>query len=824
MLDALAPPLAAWMRAAHGGLTPAQEAALPRLLRREHLLLSSPTGSGKTLAAFLGVLDDLARVPPGPGIACVYVSPLRALVHDMARNLAAPLSALGLTLAIRTGDTPASERQRQARAPPHIFVTTPESLALLLSSPKAREALVGLRWVVVDEIHALAQTKRGAQLSLALERLDELARREGAPSPVRVGLSATVAPLDRVAAFLGGGREVSVAHVEPPEGPVLDVEMPLPDPIRARDDELEEATLARIVALVEQARASIVFANTRKQAERLAARLRDRFGDAVEEEIEEESVDPEFGAAQALSPVAPHHGSMSKESRLVVEERLRRGEIRCVVASSSLELGIHADAIDRVVLVGNPKSASGALQRIGRSGHGPGGQSLATLLVDDPAELAEALATAALVRRREIEEVRIPENALDVLAQHLLAMALDAPRAEDAALALTRRAWPYRTLGVDDLDATLDHLERAGLVRRREGAFEARGGRARMTYLTHAGAIPESGLMKVLHGERYVGEVEEAFAETLQPHDAFLLAGEAWRLVRADGMRLHVVPARPGSAALPAWRSEGLSASAVVARATQDVFREHCLGSLGSNVTESALEDFLASQAAFSSVPSPDEAAFESFPTDEGARALVAHAWLGRRANEALGRALARRVALRLEANARSVATDAGFAILAPRSWRPTRATLARLVAEPLERDLLAALEGQDLPARRFRHVAMRGLLLLRREGQPLSIRQRMAGAMLRRMRAEEPEHPLAREAMRETLHDALDLEGAEAWRARVAEGALPIRLLPERPCASPLAARIVAPPGEQRRAFLRDNAERISEYHDITLARAIDS
>ena len=778
----------------------------------------SPTGSGKTLAAFLGVLSELhalhARGRLEERVYAVYVSPLRALVHDMARNLEAPLAGIARRLGLdeppvrvglRTGDTPRAERERQARRPPHVLVTTPESLALVLSSPRLRPHLRGLRWMLVDEVHALAETKRGTQLALAMERLAE-----HAGEFQRVGLSATVAPLDRVAAFLGGDRPVRVEEA-PPEGePEVEVAL-------AEGEEM----LALVGDLVAAHRTTLVFSNTRRAAERVAAALRERRVELAGDDLEEHSVDPAFGAPDAGALVAPHHGSMSREARLVVEERLKRAEMRCVVTSSSLELGVHVGTVDHVVLLGSPKASARALQRVGRAGHAPGLPRRATLVVEDADELPGAYALADLVRRRVVEEVRVPEAPLDVLAQHVLALALDGERRAGDAWRLTCRAMPYRSLSLSDFDAVLDHLEREKLVEREADRFRAPHARQRRAHHAHAGTIPESALLRVHHGERYVGAVEEAFAESLSPGDVFQLAGEAWRFARATPARLLVHPARGEAPTVPAWRSEGASLSPLLARATAEArhrllpLQRHAKN--GEGVTESDWTEFRRLQEAFSGVPAPGEAAWEAFPTDDGRRALVLHALLGRRATEALARALAHRLAETLDAPVRPLAHDHGLALLAPRSWRPTAAGVRRLLDAPLEPTLRRALAQDELLRRRFRHVATRGLLLLRRPDESLAQRQMRASMLLPGLARRDPEHPLLREAWREALHDALDLDAAESFRREVASGARPLRALPARPCASPMAARVLAHGDEEaRRAFLRDADERAREWLEL--------
>jgi len=793
-LALLHPPLARWFRETLGAPTPAQAQAIPALARGEHVLVSSPTGSGKTLAGFLVLLSDLARLAQEgalePRPHAVYVSPLKALAHDVARNLQRPLEGMaaeharlglpdpGIRVAIRTGDTPPSERARQLRAPPHVVVTTPESLALLLSSEGWRRHLRSVRWVVVDEIHDLAASKRGAHLSLLLERLDALA----SSPPVRVGLSATASPLDEVARFLAGGRPARVVEV-PPQGPMeIALELAMEDPVRARFDQVEAALVERIRGIVEAHRTTLVFVNTRQRAESLALKLHAAMGDA--EAPSEASADPEFPDEEPAPSVATHHGSMSREARLVVEERLKRQQVRCVVASSSLELGIDVAGVDHVVLLGSPKGVARTLQRVGRSGHFVGGVPRATLLLRDPADVPEAVALRALALARAPEPLSLPDAPLDVLSQHVAAVALEGPQRVDDAWALARRSWCYRNVSRDEF-ARL--VARQPWVRLEGDAFHARRG-ARQVVLTHTGTIPDAGRVRVLEEGRFVGEVEEAFVETLEPGDVFRLGGSTWRALRAAGMALHVEAARGKDATVPDWRGEGLGMTPLLARATRDLLQtpEAIQNHLknDSSVTQNGFQRWSA-QPGFDA----QEGDVEAFLDDDGRRALVVHLVAGRRVNEALARALAARLELRLVERVDAQASDLGFALLAPRRWKPTPRALADLLRDPLEPSLRAALAGSELLRRRFRHVATRMLLVLRREGVPLGQRQREANGLLARLQEEEPDHPAPVEAWRETLRHALDLDGAERAREGLAAR---LSWVPEGP-ASPRAIRVLA-------------------------------
>jgi ATP-dependent Lhr-like helicase len=669
-------------------------------------------------------------------------------------------------VAIRTGDTEPRERARMLRAPPHVLVTTPESLALLLVSPRWRDLLAGVRWVLVDEVHDLAPRKRGAQLALSLERLEAMTP---AP-PVRIGLSATVTPLEEAAAFLTGGRPCRIVHVPAAQAPLLHVALAHPDPVRARDGEARDALLAKLRAIVAAHATTIVFTNTRARAEEIAMAL---------------------GQEDEPRQVETHHGSMSREERQRVEARLARGELRCVVASSSLELGLDIKSVDHVVLLGSPRSCARAVQRLGRSRHAVGERPEGTLLVEDPADLAEAFALQRLVAQRALEPLRLPPAPLDVLAQDAVGAALAGPRDVEAERALVRRAWPYRALDAASHDRALASEPYV----RREGATFARRGNARMTYHVQAGTIPDDARVRVLEGERFVGEIEADFAAFLDEGDVFRLGGRNWTYLARVGRALHVAPARGKEATVPEWSGEGLGMTPLVADAT----RQMLFGSPGyvSTDTAEAWDAFLRWRA---SLPAfLDGVPAETFLHHDGRRALVVHGVAGRRAHEPLARALAHRL------GGTPRAGDLGFAILGPRSWHPTARSLARHLALPIEEDLRRALAGSPLLARRFRHVAVRSFLVEKHGPMRRVARQRREEQLLDLVERERPDHPMLEEAWKEVLHDALDLAGAEALRARILDEGLALR----EDGPSPLAARALSRlDDDEGRAWIREAEE----------------
>ena len=555
-----------WFERAFEGPTPAQAQAWPAIAGGEHVLISAPTGSGKTLAAFLWGLDRLSR-EPADHTRLVYVSPLKALSYDVDRNLRAPLRGIGadLKVAVRTGDTPQRERVAMRRTPPDILITTPESLYLILTS-QAREILTGVEAVIIDEIHAVAGTKRGAHLALTLERLSALNDHD----PQRIGLSATQNPLEEVGRFMVGPRRTAKI-VDAGVGKPLDLKIHVPvesmvepdqsistdplDPLaggEATRRSIWPAIYPELLKLVREHRSTIVFVNNRRGAERLALRLN---------ELAEEDI------ARA------HHGSLAREERIVVEEMLKAGELPCLVATSSLELGIDMGAVDLVLQVESPKSVSRGLQRIGRAGHHVGDVSKGRIFPKFRADLLECAVVVKLMREGRIEPTVVPRNALDVLAQQIVAIAASAePDAVgiDDLYAMVTRTHSYAELPRELLENVLDMLDgrypsqEFGELRPRivwdrvGGTIRARKG-ARQLAVTNAGTIPDRGLFSVvLPDGRRVGELDEEMVYEARPGQTFLLGASSWRIEDIGRDRVTVSPAPGVPGAVPFWKGDGV--------------------------------------------------------------------------------------------------------------------------------------------------------------------------------------------------------------------------------------------------------------------------
>ncbi|MDX6504638.1 MAG: ATP-dependent helicase Lhr and Lhr-like helicase, partial [Gaiellaceae bacterium] len=558
-LASFSPGTRAWFEGAFAAPTPAQRLAWPAIASGKHVLVQAPTGSGKTLAAFLFGIDRLSQ-HPGAGLRLLYVSPLKALNYDVERNLRGPLAGIGspLTVAVRTGDTPAKERAQMLRHPPDILITTPESLFLLLTS-RGREMLRSVETLILDEVHAVAGTKRGAHLALSVERLAQLT---AAPLQ-RIALSATQRPLEEIGRFVSGGQEIELVDAGHRKELDLQVVMPLEDmtvPEEGSFNSIWPSIYPQILELVRAHRSTIVFVNNRRLAERLAQRLNELAAKELPD-----------GEAPAHEIARAHHGSLAREQRLEIEELLKRGEIPCLVATSSLELGIDMGAVDLVIQVESPKSVARGLQRIGRSGHDLDAVSKGRVFPKFRGDLLEAAVVAQRMEEGLIEETVIPRNPLDVLAQQIVAICADEDVSVDDLLALVHRAYPFRDLSRVQLENVLDMLagrypsdefaelrprivwdRTANVVRGREGA--------RRLAVTNAGTIPDRGLFAVqlVGGGGRVGELDEEMVYEARAGQVIQLGASTWRIEEITRDRVLVSPAPGIPGAVPFWKGEGV--------------------------------------------------------------------------------------------------------------------------------------------------------------------------------------------------------------------------------------------------------------------------
>ncbi|WP_110183257.1 ATP-dependent helicase [Nocardioides solisilvae] len=826
VLDAFSAPTREWFRAAFAEPTAAQEGAWEAIRGGRHALVVAPTGSGKTLSAFLAGIDRLlTEEPPEPARRCrvLYVSPLKALAVDVERNLRAPLTGIRHTAArlgaelpevrvgVRSGDTPAAERRRLSTSPPDILITTPESLFLMLTS-QARESLRGVETVILDEVHAVAGSKRGAHLALSLERLDALL-----PAPAqRIGLSATVRPLEEVARFLGGHAQVEI--VAPPSEKTWDLQVVVPVEDMTAPEEYDEESgdprrsqslwphvEERVVDLVEQHRSTIVFANSRRLAERLTARLNEI---AVERAADPDpgadggkgaegatsrppaEVMAQAGATQGAAPVLAraHHGSVSKEQRAVIEDDLKQGRLPCVVATSSLELGIDMGAVDLVIQIESPPSVASALQRVGRAGHQVGETSRGVLFPKHRGDLAQTAVAVQRMRSGQIESLRVPANPLDVLAQQVVAAtAVDEWDVEEL-YALVRRAAPFTSLPRSAFDATLDLLsgrypsEEFAELRPRivwdrvTGRLTARPGAQRLA-VTSGGTIPDRGLFGVyLVGDgagRRVGELDEEMVYESRVGDVFALGASSWRIEDITHDRVLVTPAPGVPGKLPFWKGDGLGRPAELGAAIGELCRELSSMPVADAVAEAqghGLDTFAATnlvhylteqREATNAVPHDRQLLVERFRDELGDWRLVLHSPYGMPVHAPWALAINARLREQHGVDGQAMAADDGIVIRVPDSdQEPPGAELVVFEPEEVEQLVTDEVGGSALFASRFRECAARALLLPRRDPgrrSPLW-QQRQRSAQLLEVAVKYPSFPIVLEAVRECLQDAYDL------------------------------------------------------------------
>jgi ATP-dependent helicase Lhr and Lhr-like helicase len=778
-LAVFSPETRAWFEGTFERPTPAQELGWPAIASGKHTLIQAPTGSGKTLAAFLYGIDRLTA-EPGEGLRLLYVSPLKALNYDVERNLRGPLAGLQskLRVAVRTGDTPQKERQAMLRDPPDVLITTPESLFLLLTS-RARETLTGVRTLILDEVHAVAGTKRGSHLAISVERLERLT---GDEPLQRIGLSATQRPLEEIGRFVSGDRPIEIVDAGRAKQLDLEVVVPVEDMREPGAGSGQAADLLgtgaegsgpsiwpsiypEVLRLVEQHRSTIVFVNNRRLAERLALRL----NELAEKEI-----------ARA------HHGSLAREQRLEIEELLKRGEIPCLVATSSLELGIDMGAVDLVIQVESPKSVARGLQRIGRAGHELDAVSRGRIFPKFRADLLESAVVVDKMQRGEIEETRIPRNPLDVLAQQVVAICAVEEIEVPELHRLLRRAYPFRELSRPQLENVLDMLagrypsdefaelrprivwdRTAGVVRGRSGA--------RRLAVTNAGTIPDRGLFGVhlVEGGGRVGELDEEMVYEARAGQTFMLGASTWRIEEITRDRVLVSPAPGVPGAIPFWKGEGpgrpYELGEAIGRASRELVSLRDEKAVARLTEQHALDEraagnlltFLREQeAATGAVPSDRTVVVERFRDEIGDWRVCILTPFGGRVHAPWALALGARMREALGLEVSFIWSDDGIALHLPDADAPP--PTAEVVIEPdeVEELVMGELAQSALFGARFRENAARALLIPRRrpgERTPLW-QQRLKAQGLLQVARRYGSFPVILETYRECLQDIFDL------------------------------------------------------------------
>jgi ATP-dependent Lhr-like helicase len=818
-LEGLHPAVAEWFASRFDSPTPAQAKGWPAIRAGSDVLIAAPTGSGKTFAAFLWAIDSLHRRSAEGSLkdetSVVYVSPLRALSNDIERNLEEPLEAVReharragtdaprIRAEVRTGDTPPARRQRMAKKPPHILVTTPESLYILLTSDSGRRSLASVKSVIVDEIHALAGNKRGSHLALTLERLDHLVRDHGGPRPQRIGLSATQSPIDGIARFLAGvGEDGASRRCEiVDEGHVRDLDLAVeapPSPLAAvMSGEVWEEVYDRIAELVSQHRTTLVFVATRRLSERVALNLGKRLGEAY---------------------VASHHGSIARDRRLRAEQRLKSGELKALVATASLELGIDIGHVDLVVQLGSPHRISAFLQRVGRSGHRLGATPKGRLFALTRDELVECAALVRAVRLGRLDRIELPSAPLDILAQQVVAMGSCEDWKEDELFQTVRRASSYASLPRDDFDRVIGMLSEGYVGNRgRQSSWLMRDpvGRrvksrrgARIAAVTCGGAIPETADYDVLLEPQgtIVGTVNEDFAIESMPGDVFQLGNSSWRILRVEGGRLRVEDAKSAAPTIPFWLGEGPGRSAELSEEVsrlraelealagaegsagkgEDILLREC--GLSRSSAEQVLEYLSAGRAALGLVPTSNTIVLERFFDEGGGMQLVVHSPLGMRVNRAWGLSLRKKFCRTFNFELQAAASDDAIVLsLGPMHSFPLAEVASYVTTRNLDHTLEQALLPAPMFALRWRWNATRSLAVLRsRNGKKVP-------PPLQRMRSDDllslifpeatacpenlsgepqiPDHLLVRQTIADCMSEAMDLEGLRRMLGRIEAG-----------------------------------------------------
>lgn len=840
----LHPLVKSWFRNKFGVFAPTQRYAVLDIHSRKNILVSAPTGSGKTLTAFLSILNELIDSSQ-KGILedkayCVYISPLKALNYDILVNLIEPLKEieelagkkLGVRVAVRTGDTTAKERAAMLHHIPHILITTPESLALMLSSPRFSEALHGVQWCIIDEVHALAENKRGVHLSLSLERLQALSG-----YMTRVGLSATVAPLEDVAKFLVGcegkqPRDCTIVDIQSPKQMGFQVISPVRDLIDIDYIHASEAMYSLLHNLIQEHKTTLIFTNTRSATERVVHNLKEKFPSSYVENI---------GA---------HHGSLGKSHRRALEMRLRNGELKAVVCSTSLELGIDIGYIDLVVCLGSPKSVARFLQRAGRAGHKLHDTVKARIIVMDRDDLIECSVLLKGALEKKIDKLHIPMNCLDVLAQHIFGIAIHKQISVQELHALVTGSYCYHQLAFHEFEELLKYLsgEYASLEDRHvyakiwwdkeKGIIGRRGKMARVIYMTNIGTIPDEThvIVKIAGTEEVIGNVDEGFLERLKPGDIFVLGGNTYQFRYSRGMVASVAAVAGRSPTVPSWVSEMLPLSFELAleigkfrrlmaeKLAREIARDDVLGFIQSylpvdkNAAQS-IYTYFWEQYHFSKIPSDKRILIEHFE-DRGRKYTVFHTIFGRRVNDCLSRAVAFAIGRQQHRDVDVGINDNGFYVSYTGAVNVLKAFRV-LKPEQLRMILEQAIEQSEVLKRRFRHCACRSLMILREyKGHHKRVgRQQVSSKILMcAVKRVSESFPILKEARREVLEDMMDFVNAQKVLEGVAAGDI---IVEEKfvQTPSPFAFGLVMQ-GYEDIVKIEDRYEFVKRMHQLVMAR----
>ncbi len=807
---------------------------------RNNILISAPTGGTKTLTAFLSIINELVNLAEKnelqDKVYCVYCSPLKSLNNDIYENLMKPLDEikkiakeqgknLDIRVSVRTGDTTANEKQKMLKKPPHILITTPESLAIVLSSYKFIELLKQVEWCVIDEIHALAEGKRGVHLSLSLERLEYLTSKI-----TRIGLSATIAPIDKIAEFLVGTRDCKIADISFNKKFDLKVISPLPDLINITQNDMHNALYNLLDNLIQEHKTTLIFTNTRAGTERVVHHLKEKFPQKYTENI---------GA---------HHGSLSKSHRLNIEKRLRNGELKAVVCSTSLELGIDIGYIDLVICIGSPKSVARFLQRVGRAGHALHETIKGRIIVLDRDDLIECSVLLKYAIEKKIDKIHIPENCLDVLAQQIDGMCIQQKWELNELFSVIKKSYCYRNLNKNDFMDVINYLsgEYSNLEDRYIYAkiwydketkmLGKRGKLGRMIYMTNIGTIPEETNVKVKINEQIIGTIDEAFLERLKRNDVFVLGGETYEFLYAKGMVAYVKTSINKPPTVPSWFSEMLPLSFDLAsdigkfrRYMEDLFvnkknKQEIIKFINEYLyvednAANAIYKYFREQYLYSSIPNDKKLVVE-FYNQEGKKYVVFHGLYGRRVNDVLSRAVAYAIGRLQHKDVEIGINDNGFYIASLKDIQVLRA-LSLLKSKELDEVMKLAIDKTEVLKRRFRHCATRALMILREyKGYRKRVGRQQVSSMilLNAVRRISEDFSILKEARREVLEDLMDIENARNILKLIEDKKIEIKQV-HHSIPSPFALNLVLQ-GYVDIMKMEDKIEFLRRMHNMILAK----
>lgn len=872
--DDFEPYVQEWFNAKFDELTPPQQYSFDLIHNGENALISAPTGSGKTLSAFMSILNELFLMGDEgeleDRVYAIYISPLRALGNDIQRNLEGPREEIKqqaeemgydvpeVRSAVRTGDTTDNERRKMRENPPHILITTPESLGIILNSPKFREKFRDLKYVITDEIHSLSENKRGSHLSLSLERLEAMCHE----SPTRIGLSATQAPIDEIAKFLvgyeeGSGdsdpRDCNIVDVQASKQMDLSVKSPVDDLIHTDYTVVNQEMYEQMHDLIQDHETTLIFTNTRAATERVVKNLKNRFPDHYDED--------EIGA---------HHSSMSRETRLHVEEALKNGDLTVGVTSTSLELGIDIGYIDLVMQLSSPKGVARAIQRIGRSGHKLHETAKGRVMVTDRDDALECTVMMRCAKEDKLDRVRIPTNCLDVMAQHVVGMACNRRWGVDEAFDTITKSYTFHGLEREDYRKTLkyvagdyakledqhvygkiwiddydieeyEEMPEESHLEPGEEVFGRRGKMTRVIYMTNIGTIPDESAYQVqLRGnDSYLGSLDEEFLDRLTKGDVFVLGGNTYQFQYAKGMKVYVDAVPNKSPTVPSWFSEMLPLSydlgrrigkfnrKVVDQLEMGVPKQDIQQWVNQNYyvdenTASAILSYVYEQHRYvDAVPTDEELVIEETVDDAGKLNLVFHTIYGRRVNDALCRILANMLSKRMSTNVGIVVDDHGFVLTLPRRPTDLDAVMEDLTEIEMREELKDAIRKTELMKRRFRHVASRALMILRNyKGDQKSVgkQQMKSHFLLAACEKIDPEFPIIKETYREIMEDHMDIGHAEDIVDGLRNDDITYKHI-DTDVPSPFAHNLVLQ-GQSDVVMMEDRKERLQQLHKQVMER----